>query len=83
MEARSIKVSSFNVLRAMPQFSVMQIRHKLLRGYDEGCCGAYLVMDGMVATIPAHIYIMGIRVLGLFFRSHIKDPNAARDILNT
>jgi hypothetical protein len=41
------------------------------------------VIDGMVATITAHAYIMGIKVLGLFFRSHIKDPNAARDILNT
>lgn len=43
----------------------------------------YLVMDGMVATISAQTYIMGIRVLGLFFLSHIKDPNAARDMLNT
>jgi hypothetical protein len=40
-------------------------------------------MDGMVATIPAHAYMMGIKVLGLFFRSHIRDPKAARDILNT
>ena len=42
-----------------------------------------LVIDGIVATIAAHAYIMGIRVLGLFFRSQIKEPNAARDILNT
>lgn len=42
-----------------------------------------LVMDGMVATIPAHKYIIGIKVLGLFFRSHIKEPKAARDMLNT
>lgn len=49
----------------------------------EECWGAYLVIDGMVATITAHAYIMGISVLGLFFRSQIKDPNAARDILNT
>lgn len=42
-----------------------------------------LVIDGMVATMPAHAYIMGIKVLGLFFRSHIKEPNAARDMLNT
>ena len=41
------------------------------------------MIDGMVATITAHAYIMGISVLGLFFRSQIKDPNAARDILNT
>lgn len=40
-------------------------------------------MEGMVATIPAHAYIIGINVLGLFLRSHIKDPNAARDMLNT
>jgi len=37
----------------------------------------------MVATIPALKYIIGMRVLGLFFRSHIKDPSAARDMLNT
>lgn len=42
-----------------------------------------LVMDGMVETIPAHIYMIGIKVLGLFFRSHIKEPNAARDMLKT
>lgn len=37
----------------------------------------------MVATIPAHKYIIGISVFGLFFLSHINDPNAARDIVNT
>lgn len=41
------------------------------------------MIDGMVATITAHRYIIGMRVLGLFFRSHIKDPSAARDMLKT
>lgn len=40
-------------------------------------------MDGIVATIPAHAYMIGIKVLGLFFRSHIREPNAASDILKT
>lgn len=39
-------------------------------------------MEGMVATIPAHAYMIGINVFGLFFLSHIKDPNAASDKLN-
>lgn len=41
-----------------------------------------LVMEGIVATIPAHAYMIGIKVLGLFFLSHIKDPNAASDRLS-
>lgn len=43
----------------------------------------HLVIDGIVATIPAHAYIIGIKVLGLFFLSHIKELKAASDILNT
>lgn len=41
-----------------------------------------LTIEGIVATIPAHAYMIGINVLGLFFLSHINDPNAARDRLN-
>lgn len=43
----------------------------------------HLVIDGIVATITAHVYIIGINGLGLFFRSHINEPNAASDILKT
>lgn len=43
----------------------------------------YLIIDGIVATIPAQAYIIGIKVLGLFFLSHIKEPKAASDILKT
>lgn len=41
------------------------------------------MIDGIVATIPADVYIMGIKVFGLFFLSHISDPREARDMLKT
>lgn len=42
-----------------------------------------LVIDGIVARRKAHAYIVGTNVLGLFFLSHINDPNAARDNVMT
>lgn len=60
-----------------------RLKHRIFQVVVELREGVDLVIDGMVATIPAQVYIIGISVLGLFFRSHIKEPNAAREMLKT
>lgn len=70
----------------VPQVSMChsnRLKHRIFRVVVELREGVDLVIDGMVATIPAQVYIIGISVFGLFFRSHIKEPNAAREMLKT